>query len=153
MAVMERLKTLGLELPIAAAPVSAYVPIVEAHGLLHVSGQLPFDADGRLITGRLAGPDDIDKGAEAAKRCALMVLAQLRTFLGDLDGVKQIVKLGVFVSSEPGFVDQPKVSNGASELMASVFGEFGLHARSAVGVSALPLGALVEVDAVVALKV
>lgn len=147
-----KLAELGLTLPEAAAPVAAYVPAVEAGGLLHVSGQLPFK-DGALMTGRLGEERDLDYGQEAAQRCGLMLVAQIKKALGgDLDRVERIVKLGVFVNSAAGFTDQPKVANGASELMQALFGDAGRHARSAVGVPALPLGAAVEVDAVVAVR-
>ena len=145
-----RLAELGLTLPEAAAPVAAYVPVVEAGGLLHLSGQLPFVA-GKLVTGRLGEDLTLEQGQEAARACGLMVVAQLKKHLGDLSRVGRIVKLGVFVNSAAGFTDQPKVANGASELMVALFGDAGRHARSAVGVPVLPLGAAVEVDAIVAL--
>ncbi len=138
----------GLTLPQAAAPVAAYVPAVEAGGLLHISGQLPFE-DGDLMTGRLGEDRDLDYGVRAAERCALMLVAQIEKALGDLGRVKRIVKLGVFVNSAASFTDQPKVANGASEMMQHLFGDAGRHARSAVGVPVLPLGAAVEVDAIV----
>jgi len=138
----------GLTLPQAAAPVAAYVPAVEAGGLLHISGQLPFE-DGNLMTGRLGEDRDLDYGVRAAERCALMLVAQIEKALGDLGRVKRIVKLGVFVNSAASFTDQPKVANGASEMMQHLFGDAGRHARSAVGVPVLPLGAAVEVDAIV----
>ena len=144
-----KLEELGLVLPQAAAPVAVYVPAVEAAGLLHVSGQLPF-RDGKVITGRLGENVSLEEGQQAAQACALMLVAQIRAALGgDLSRVRRIVKLGVFVSSTPDFTDQPKVANGASELMAALFGEAGRHARSAVGVAVLPLGVPVEVDAIV----
>lgn len=146
-----RLADLGLTLPQAAAPVAAYVPVVEAGGLAHVSGQLPF-VDGKLVTGQLGEDVSIDAGTEAAQACAVMILAQLKAALGSLDRVERIVKLGVFINSAGTFTDQPKVANGASELMVAVFGEAGKHARSAVGVPVLPLGAAVEVDAIVAVR-
>jgi enamine deaminase RidA (YjgF/YER057c/UK114 family) len=151
MSIDHRIAELGIELPAAAAPVAAYVPVVVAGGLAHVSGQLPF-IDGRLVTGRLGQDVSLEQGAAAARACGLMILAQLKAALGSLDRVERIVKLGAFVSSTADFTDQPKVANGASELMAEVFGDSGKHARSAVGVPVLPLGAAVEVDAVVALK-
>lgn len=141
----------GLMLPEAAAPVAAYVPVVVAGGLAHVSGQLPFVA-GKLVTGRLGEDVSLEAGAEAAQACALMILAQLKSALGSLSRVERIVKLGAFVSSTADFTDQPKVANGASELMGHVFGEAGKHARSAVGVPVLPLGAAVEIDAIVAVR-
>ena len=143
-----KLAELGLSLPAAAAPVAAYVPTVEVNGLLHISGQLPFK-DGALMTGRLGEDRDLEFGAEAAQRCALMLVAQIKAALGGLHRVERIVKLGVFVNSTADFTDQPKVANGASNLMVELFGEAGKHARSAVGVTALPLGAAVEVDAIV----
>lgn len=146
-----KLAELGLTLPEPAAPVAAYVPVVVAGGLAHVSGQLPF-LDGVLVKGRLGEDVDAGKGYEAARACGLMILAQLRAALGSLDRVERVVKLGGFVSSTGDFTDQPKVVNGASELMAAVFGEAGKHARSAVGVPVLPLGAAVEVDAIVAVR-
>ena len=146
-----KLAELGLELPEPAAPVAAYVPVVVAGGLAHVSGQLPF-IDGVLVKGRLGEDVSIGEGQDAARACGLMILAQLRAALGSLDRVERIVKLGAFVSSTADFTDQPKVANGASELMAAVLGEAGRHARSAVGVPVLPLGAAVEVDAVVAVR-
>ena len=141
------LEKLGLTLPAAAAPVAAYVPTVLAGGLLHLSGQLPFK-DGQLVTGRLGETLSLEDGQDAAQRCALMVVAQVKAALGDLVRVKRVVKLGVFVNSAADFTDQPKVANGASELMVALFGDAGKHARSAVGVPVLPLGAAVEVDAV-----
>ena len=149
--ISDRLAALGIALPAPAAPVAAYVPAVEAAGLLHISGQLPFDG-GELMTGRLGEDRDIDYGYRAARACGIMLLAQINKALGGLDRVERIVKLGVFVSSDARFTDQPKVANGASELMEQIFGESGRHARSAVGVPALPLGAAVEIDAIVAIK-
>jgi len=149
--IASRLAAQNITLPEPAAPVAAYVPAVEANGLLHISGQLPFD-DGQLMTGRLGEDRDIEFGYAAARACGVMLLAQIARALGGLDRVERIVKLGVFVNSAGSFTDQPKVANGASELMEQVFGEPGRHARSAVGVPVLPLGAAVEVDAVVAIR-
>ncbi|OYX62611.1 MAG: hypothetical protein B7Y89_08840 [Novosphingobium sp. 32-60-15] len=146
-----RLTELGLALPQAAAPVAAYVPTVEAGGLLHVSGQLPF-IDGKLVTGRLGKDVSTEKGNAAAQACGLMILAQVKAALGSLDRVERVVKLGAFISSAKDFTDQPKVANGASELMVAAFGDAGKHARSAVGVPVLPLGAAVEVDAIFAIR-
>lgn len=152
MDIAAKLAGLGLDLPTPAAPVAAYVPVVERDGLLHVSGQLPF-RDGQLVTGRLGADMDEASGYDAARRCALMIVAQVgKAVGGDWSRVERIVKLGVFVNSDPGFTQQPKVANGASELMESLFGEAGRHARSAVGVPVLPLGAAVEVDAIVAVR-
>jgi enamine deaminase RidA (YjgF/YER057c/UK114 family) len=151
MSISDRLAELGIALPEPAAPVAAYVPAVRAGNLLHISGQLPFDG-GAVMTGRLGEDRDLGYGTAAARACGIMLLAQIKAALGSLDQVERIVKLGVFVCSAPQFTDQPKVANGASELMQDVFGESGRHARSAVGVPVLPLGAAVEIDAIVAIK-
>ena len=151
MSIDDRIAELGITLPEPAAPVAAYVPAVEHGGLLHISGQISFSEDGNLIVGRLGDDMNIERGTEAAKRCGIMLLAQMKAALGSLDRVERVVKLGVFVNSAPSFTDQPKVANGASELMQDVFGEAGRHARSAVG-AILPLGVAVEVDAIVAVK-
>ena len=130
---------------------AAYVPVVIAGGLAHVSGQLPF-IDGVLVKGRLGEDVTTGEGYDAARACGLMILAQLKAALGSLERVERVVKLGAFISSTADFTEQPKVANGASELMAAVFGDAGKHARSAVGVPVLPLGAAVEVDAIVAVR-
>jgi enamine deaminase RidA (YjgF/YER057c/UK114 family) len=152
MSIDQRLAELGIDLPEPAAPVASYVPAVEQGGLLHISGQISFSAKGNLIAGRLGEDMNIERGTEAARRCGIMLLAQMKAALGSLDRVEKIVKLGVFVNSATSFTDQPKVANGASELMQEVFGEAGRHARSAVGVAVLPLGVAVEVDAIVAVR-
>ncbi len=152
MSIDQRLAELGITLPQPAAPAASYVPTVEHNGLLHISGQVSFAEDGSVIKGRLGENVDIDGGIAAARRCGVMLLAQIKAALGSLDRVERIVKLGVFVNSSPDFIDQPKVGNGASELMQEVFGDSGRHARSAVGVATLPLGVPVEVDAIVAVK-
>ena len=152
MSIDQRLAELGITLPQPAAPVAAYVPVVIAGGLAFVSGQVCLDENGQMITGRLGDDADIALGQKAARACGLMILAQLKATLGSLDRVERIVKLGVFVNCTPDFKDQPKVGNGASELMQDVFGEAGRHARAAVGSNALPMGVAVEVDAVVAIR-
>jgi enamine deaminase RidA (YjgF/YER057c/UK114 family) len=146
-----KLAKLGITLPAPAAPVAAYVPVVIAGGLAHVSGQLPF-IKGALVTGRLGEGVSLEQGTDAARACGIMILAQLKAALGSLARVERVVKLGVFVCSAADFTDQPRVANGASELMVAVFGDAGKHARSAVGVPVLPLGAAVEVDAIVAVR-
>jgi len=152
MSIDNRLAELGIALPQPAAPVAAYVPAVETGGLLYISGQISVAEDGNLIKGRLGEDVELAAGQQAAHRCGIMLLAQIKAALGSLDRVERIVKLGVFVNSAPSFTDQPKVANDASELMQEVFGEAGRHARSAVGVPVLPLGVAVEVDAIVAVK-
>jgi len=150
MSIEARLTELGIVLPEAAAPVASYVPVVVEGDMAFVSGQLPF-IDGELATGRLGEDVSLEQGQAAARACGLMILAQLKSALIPLDRVKRIVKLGGFVSSTADFTDQPKVINGASDLMFDVFGEHGRHSRAAVGVPVLPLGAAVEVDAIIAL--
>ncbi len=146
-----RIAELGLTLPEPAAPVASYVPAVEAGGMLYISGQLPF-LDGVLMTGKLGDAHSLENGQAAAKACGLMLIAQMKKALGSLDRVERIVKLGVFCASTPDFTDQPKVANGASDLMEAVFGDAGKHARSAVSVPVLPLDAMVEIDAVVMVR-
>src|SRR3954464_1147788 len=152
MSIDNRLAELGITLPQAAAPVASYVPAVESGDHLHISGQISFAEDGSLIKGRLGEDMELEAGQAAARRCGIMLLAQIKAALGSLDRVERIVKLGVFLRSNGDFTDQPKVANGASELMQDVFGEAGRHARSAVGVPVLPLGVAVEVDAVVQIR-
>ena len=149
--VEKRLLEIGLELPQPAAPVASYVPAVEVNGMLYISGQLPF-IDGKVVTGRLGENVSLEAGEAAARACGIMLIAQMKAALGSLDRVERIVKLGAFVASMPEFNAQPKVANGASDLMAQVFGPAGQHARSAVGVPVLPLGAAVEIDAIVAVR-
>jgi len=151
MSIDARLAELGITLPEPAAPVAAYVPVVIAGGLAHVSGQVSI-VGGQLLKGRLGEDLTLEQGVEGARACGLMILAQLKAALGSLDRVERIVKLGAFINSTADFTDQPKVANGASELMAEVFGDAGKHARSAVGVPSLPLGVAVEVDAIVAVR-
>jgi enamine deaminase RidA (YjgF/YER057c/UK114 family) len=152
MSIDNRLSELRITLPEPAAPVAAYVPAVEAGGLLHISGQISVDEAGNLIVGRLGEDMNLERGVEAARRCGIMLIAQMKAALGSLDRVERIVKLGAFVNSAPNFTDQPKVANGASVLMQEVFGEAGRHARSAVAAPVLPLGVAVEIDAIVAVK-
>ena len=151
MSIDARLQELEITLPEAAAPVASYVPVVVQGGLAYVSGQISF-VDGELLKGRLGDDVSLGDGVKAARGCGLMILAQLKAALGSLDRVERVVKLGGFVNSTPDFTDQPKVVNGASDLMLEVFGEAGKHARAAVGVPALPLGVAVEVDAIVAIS-
>ncbi len=149
--IIERLAAAGHTLPPALAPIAAYVPTVEHGGMLYISGQVSF-RDGKVLTGRLGADMDIAAGRAAAELCGLALLAQMQAALGDLSRVERVVKLGVFVTSTPEFIDQPEVANGASELMQLAFGDAGRHARSAVGVPCLPRGAAVEIDAIVAVR-
>lgn len=143
-----RLRELGLELPAAPAPVANYVPYLISGDHLYVSGQISKAADGTLIAGRVGDTASVETGIEAAKACALNILAQAQAALGSLDRVTQLVRLTGFVSSGPDFTDHPKVINGASDLMVAVLGDKGRHTRAAVGVSSLPVGAAVEIDAI-----
>jgi enamine deaminase RidA (YjgF/YER057c/UK114 family) len=146
-----RLAELGITLPEPAAPVASYVPTVEVDGFLYISGQVSF-VDGQLMTGKVGETRSEEEGAAAARGCGLMLIAQMKKALGSLDRVERIVKLGAFVASTPDFSGQPKIANGASDLMEAVFGDAGKHARSAVGVPVLPLDATVEIDAVVKIR-
>ncbi|QFU10043.1 Endoribonuclease L-PSP [Rhodobacteraceae bacterium THAF1] len=144
----DRLNELGITLPDAPAPAANYVPFLFMGDLLYVSGQISAGPDG-LMTGICNGPEDIDAGVAAARACALSLLAQVRKACdGDLDRLVQVVKLTGFVASTPEFTDQPKVVNGASDLMAEVLGDAGRHTRSAVGVAALPMGVRVEIEGI-----
>ena len=143
----QRLADLGLTLPDAPNPLAAYVPSVRAGNLVFVSGQLPFRAGNLIATGPVPSAVSIEQAREAARQCVLNALAVLADAIeGDLDRVRRIVRLGVFVASDPTFTDQPQVANGASELLQDIFGDLGRHARAAVGSVALPLGATVEVE-------
>jgi enamine deaminase RidA (YjgF/YER057c/UK114 family) len=142
-----KLTSLGITLPTPAAPVANYVPFVRSGNLLTISGQLCFGADGKLVAkGRLGDGVSIEDGQKAARACAVNLLAQVKAALGDLDKIARVVRLGGFINSAPGFGDGPKVMNGASDLMVDVFGDKGRHARSTVGVAALPADAAVEVE-------
>ena len=142
----ERLQELGIELPPAAAPVASYVPVKRGGGVAFVSGQVPMEEGSPIATGRLGAGISLEEGVDLARRCALQALAALRDELGSLDAVKGILRVGVFVASTPDFTDQPKVGNGASDLLVEVFGEAGRHARAAVGCPSLPLGVPVEIE-------
>ena len=151
-AIDARLSELGVTLPEPPAPVASYVPVASSGMLLFVSGQVSVGPGG-LITGKLGADLDLQAGQNAARLCALNILAQTKAALGgDLDRVVRVVKLGGFVNVEPGFVDIPQVINGCSDLMVDVFGDEGRHARSAVGWAQLPLGAAVEVDAIIEVR-
>jgi enamine deaminase RidA (YjgF/YER057c/UK114 family) len=143
------LAELGIKLPEAPKPVAAYIPFRRAGNLLFVSGQVAF-AEGKLIAqGAVPGVVRVELAQVCARQCALNALAVIKSAVGNLSAVKQVVRVGVFVCSEPGFYEQPKVANAASELFVQVFGEAGRHARAAVGSVALPLGSPVEVEVVV----
>ena len=146
-----RLTELGITLPAAPAPAANYVPFVRTGNMLWISGQISNGADG-LIKGKLGADMDVAAGAAAARACGLSIIAQANAACGgDLDKVARVVKLVGFVNSTADFVDQPKVINGASDLMVEVFGDAGRHARSAVSAVSLPLGVAVEIEAVIEL--
>ena len=150
-----RLTELGLTLPSAPAPVANYVPFLICGDQLFISGQISKGGDGRIITGCLGQVADlagrtfgIDDGQQAAQLCALNILAQAKAALGSLERIERVLRLTGFVASVPEFTDHPKVVNGASDLMVAVLGDRGRHTRSAVGVASLPMGAAVEIDAI-----
>lgn len=152
MSVEERIKALGLSVPAPPKPVAAYVPGVETGGLVFTSGQLPVVVDGELLfRGRVGTEISPEEGYEAARLCALNCLGVIRSLAGSLDRVERVVRITGYVRSAPGFEGQPGVINGASETVVEVFGEAGRHARAAVGVSDLPLGAAVELEMIVKL--
>jgi enamine deaminase RidA (YjgF/YER057c/UK114 family) len=149
--VAERLVELGLTIPAVAAPVAAYVPAVVTGGYVYTAGQLPF-VDGALpVTGKVGATVDAETATGEARTAALNALAAVQSVAGSLDRVARVVKVTVFVASDPSFTGQPGVANGASTLVGEVFGDAGVHARSAVGVAVLPLDAPVEVELVVEL--
>lgn len=148
----ERLSELGIELPPAAPALASYVPVRVSGDHAWVAGQVPLEGGEPMWRGKLGADVSIEQGREAARRCALQALAALRDALGSLDRVEGVIKLDVFVASAEGFGDQPKVANGASDVLAEVFGEEGRHARAAVGASELPLGVPVEVAMVVRIR-
>ena len=147
----QRLADLGLTLPEPPRPVAAFEPYVRLGDLVYTSGQIATAGGALVDAGRLGAEVDVETGRAAARACALNVLAQLRAAAGSLDAVARLIKLTVFVASAPEFTDQPRVADGASELLIEVLGPAGAHARSAVGVAVLPLGTPVEIEAVAAL--
>jgi enamine deaminase RidA (YjgF/YER057c/UK114 family) len=145
--VEQKLAALGIALPTPASPIANYVGFVRTGSLLVVSGQLCLGAGGTLVAkGKLGEAVTVEQGQAAARACAINLLAQVKIALGDLDKMMRVVRLGGFINSAPAFLDGPKVMNGASDLMVEVFGDKGRHARTTVGVAALPLDAAVEVE-------
>lgn len=141
-----RLQELAITLPPAPKPVAAYVPSILSGNLLFISGQLPFHDGALLATGRVPDQVSLEQGRQCARQCVLNGLAVALGALGSVDRIARVVRVGAFVQCEPGYPDQPKVANGASELLAEIFGEQGRHARAAVGSIGLPLNAPVEVE-------
>lgn len=148
----ERLAEIGIVLPEPPAPAGAYVPVAVHGGTAYVSGQIPVDADGRLAYAGRVNASNADEAEEAARLCAVNVLAQLKAELGSLDRVARIVRVAGFVNSKPGFMGHPAVVNAASDVFFRAFGEDGRHSRIAVGASGLPLGAMVEIEAVAGIR-
>ena len=149
----ENIKKLGITIPDAPAPVGAYVAFKSVGKLLFISGQISVDSNGRFIKGKVGKDIDLKKGQEAAKLCAINIIAQAKKACsGDLEKISNCIKLTGFVNSSDEFIDQPKIINGASELISAVFGENGKHARAAISVNSLPLGVSVEIDAIFELK-
>ena len=147
--VEQRLSELGLTLPEVATPAGSYLPAMISGNLVFTAGQIPVIEGKLMATGKLGAEITVEYGAEIAQRCALNALAAVKSVIGDLDRVKQVVQIVGFVSSVPEFTSQPAVINGASEFLQQVFGDAGKHARSAVGVSVLPLDAPVEIELIV----
>ena len=145
----EKLASLGIMLPSPAASAGSYVPVVMTYSLAFVAGQIPTEAGQVKFKGKVGRDVPIEAGQQAARLCTINALAQLKVALGSLDRVKRIVKVTGFVNCDSSFTDQPKVVNGASDLLVQVFGENGKHARAAVGVSSLPLDSAVEVEFIV----
>ena len=148
----EKLKEMGIELPEAPKPLAAYVPAMRAGAFVYTSGQVPIAAGELKFKGKVGADLTEEQGYEAAKLCAVNCLSAVKTVTGSLDKIAQIVKVTGFVNSAPGFTGQPKVINGASEFFGQVFGDAGMHARAAVGVSELPVNAAVEIEIIVMLK-
>ncbi|MGD1974751.1 MAG: RidA family protein [Desulfobacterales bacterium] len=152
MQVEARLKELGIDLPPAITPVANYVPAAKTGNLIFLSGHGPVKEDGTLIPGKVGADLTTEQGYETARRIAIGLLGTLKTEIGDLDAIRRIVKLLGFVNCTAEFADQPKVINGASDLLVEVFGEKGKHARSAVGTNALPFNIAVEIEMIVEIK-
>ena len=147
--ISERLKKLNIEIPNAPDPVGAYVAFKIIGNLLYISGQLPIDKDGKIIKGKIGKDLNVEQGQHAAKLCAINILAQAKKAMnGDLNKIKNCVKITGFVNSTDNFIDQPKVINPASEALSAVFGKNGKHTRAAVSSNSLPLGVAVEIDAI-----
>ena len=144
-----RLHNLGLEIPAVAAPVAAYVPAVRTGGHIYTSGQLPVQNGQPIHTGKVGAEVTLEEAQAAARQCTLNALAAIRAITGELSAITRIVKVTGFVASAPDFTAQPQVINGASELLGEVFGDAGIHARSAVGVAVLPLNVPVEIEMIV----
>lgn len=147
--ITERLAKLNLELPSAPTPVANYVPYMQTASLLFISGQISKTADGKSITGKLGADLSVAQGQEAARICALNILAQAQAALGNLERIAQIIRIAGYVNATPDFAEHPQVINGASDLLADALGDAGRHTRAAIGVSSLPANCAVEIDAII----
>ena len=149
MTIKEKIESLGITVPQAAAPVANYVGFVQSGNQIIISGQLPMENGNVKYTGKVGSEISVEDAVEAAKLCAINILAQLNIALdNDLEKIKRCVKLGIFVNGDANFTDHPKVANGASDLIVEIFADKGKHARAATGAGSLPLGAAVEIDAI-----
>ena len=149
MTILNKLRELNITLPDAPSPVGSYVAFKKVNNFLFISGQLPISNDGKMIKGKIGKDLTLEDGKKASKLCVINILAQAKKAMnGDLDKIKNCIKITGFVNSTDNFIDQPKVINPASETLSSVFGESGKHARAAVSTNSLPLGAAVEIDAI-----
>ena len=147
----EKIKSLGINLPIPPSPAGSYIPVVKSGNLLYVSGQIPME-DGKVVFTGKVSDTNIETAQKSARICAINILAQLKKELGDLEKISKIVRISGFVNSVPEFTQHPKVINAASDLLYEIFGECGKHSRIAVGVSSLPLNSMTEIDAIVEMK-
>ena len=148
----EKIKTLGYDLPEAPKPLAAYIPVTRVNNLIFTAGQLPM-VEGKLISeGKLGNEVSDEVGIKAAEICAINCLSVIKSEIGDLDNIEQIVKVTVFINSADGYITQPKIANGASEFLVNIFGESGKHVRSAVGVNELPINSPVEIEMIVKVK-
>ena len=147
----EKIKLIGVKLPIPPSPAGSYIPVVKSGNLLYVSGQIPME-DGKVIFAGKVSDANIEAAQKSARICAINILAQIKKELGDLEKISKIVRLSGFVNSVPEFTQQPKVINAASDLFYEIFGDSGKHTRIAVGVSSLPLDSMTEIDAIVEIR-
>lgn len=145
----EKLKELGIELPVAPKPLASYIPVTKVGNLVFTAGQIPIKDGELMFKGKIEKGSGLEKGVKAAELCTINCLSVIKSVIGNLDAIKKIVKVTVFVNSADGFTDQPKIANGASDLLVKLFGENGKHVRSAVGVNELPIDASVEIEMIV----
>jgi len=147
----DKIKSMGIKLPIPPSPAGSYIPVVRSGNLLYVSGQIPIE-DGKVVFTGKVSDENIETAQKSARICAINILAQLKKEMGDLEKISRIVRLSGFVNSDPEFTQQPKVINAASDLFYEIFGDSGKHSRIAVGVSSLPLNSMTEIDAIIETK-